>query len=375
MKKTVFAILLILTVVFTFSTCSAPVPEAEKVEQVKLGVIETTGYKNKSYFHFFDENLNYLYKETNKYAALSEPFDSPIFEDGNLYTSCKGKYKKFFGDTEDFVLKYNLETGNYTALANNKNLIGHTAVSDGRVYTCFANTITGNPKTGQGQVAAGFNAMLSCVTFLDDELYVVASGSSGNQTLPTSASQPQRQVNSGSDSGNESIQLMKMSPDTLEVLERYDITQYGLPCKLFRYNDKIYISNQYTDDTTGTPSTMLTVFDYETKTFSQIDTGEASPNNLFVMNDLLFISHFSPVTNIGNKISVYNLKTNEIKTYEMGDIVKQIATDGTYIYMLGESTVYKYEYTEDGFSKLTSRGIEVDESQTYFYISSFFVCD
>lgn len=52
----------------------------------KLGVIETTGYRNQSFIHFFDENLVFQKKEMNNYSSMSEPFDCPIYENGFLFS-------------------------------------------------------------------------------------------------------------------------------------------------------------------------------------------------------------------------------------------------------------------------------------------------
>ena len=46
------------------------------------------------------------------------------------------------------------------------------------------------------------------------------------------------------------------------------------------------------------------MFDKSTKSFTQIDTSEYSPNNMLVMKGLLFTSHYDRVQDSGNKISV-----------------------------------------------------------------------
>ena len=74
--KFIISILLSITIVLTFAGCgNKDIPNNKSVQKAEIGIIETTGYKNKSYIHFYDSNLNFLYKEENNYASLSDSWD------------------------------------------------------------------------------------------------------------------------------------------------------------------------------------------------------------------------------------------------------------------------------------------------------------
>lgn len=81
MKKLLLSIIFVLLVLTTFSSCKSD-SQTEDANNVAIGIIETTGYKSKSYIHFFDKDLKFLYKKVFNYASLSEPFDRPITKNG-----------------------------------------------------------------------------------------------------------------------------------------------------------------------------------------------------------------------------------------------------------------------------------------------------
>lgn len=83
MKKLLLSIIFVLLVLTTFSSCKSD-SQTEDANNVAIGIIETTGYKSKSYIHFFDKDLKFLYKKVFNYASLSEPFDRPICENGDV---------------------------------------------------------------------------------------------------------------------------------------------------------------------------------------------------------------------------------------------------------------------------------------------------
>lgn len=355
MKK-FFSCLILLIILINLSAC---IPSTKKHiasdTKIKLGIIETTGYKNQSYIHFFDENLNFLYREENQYASLSEPFDYPIFKNGDLFTIPKGEFEK---RKETCILKYDIQADTYKEFDVGLRSMNRLAVSENYVFG--VNTINGISTIARCSINSSSPNLYSKtftgiyiqeIVVLEDELYAILS------------------------SDEQELYLAKFSKDSLEVLEKYDISQYGSPCNLVEFEGKIYISNQYRDALTAELSSLITIFDKNTKTFSQIDLQENSPNNLLVMQDALFVSHFDRVQAQGNKVSIINLRTNGCETHTLNHPVKQIATDGNYLYVLGDKIIYKYVYKNEGLIEVNHKEMTKNSSQTFFYVTSFFLCN
>lgn len=350
MRKLI-SVILVLLVLVTFSACDSN-SQPEDAVNVKLGVIETTGYKNKSYLHFFDEDLNFLYKEEVDYASLSEPFDNPICEDGEVYIIPKGEFEK---REETYILKYNIESNEYKLYDTQINSMNRLAVS--KEFLFGVNCINGNSNLVRcskedltNVTTKEFKHVYIAEMFvLNEKLYVIIHDEEAK------------------------IIFAELSIETLEVVEQYDITSYGSPCDLIEYENKIYFSNQYEDETLGIPSSCLTVFDIEKKTFDQIKLTQCSTNNLIIENGLLFVSHFDRVQNQGNKVSVVNLDTGNINTYELNHQVKQISAMNEYFYILGDNCMYKYNYDGHQFIQIKNMDIPVNKSKTFYYISSFFI--
>ena len=93
-----------------------------------------------------------------------------------------------------------------------------------------------------------------------------------------------------------------------------------------------------------------------------------------VINDeQLFISHYDRVQNQGNKISVVDLKSNVVETYDFEHPVKQISIADEFFYVLGDNSIYKYSYEDSQFKQIKKMDISVDNSDTFYYITSFFI--
>lgn len=350
MRKLI-SVILVLLVLIAFSACDSN-PQHEDAVNVKLGVIETTGYKNKSYLHFFDEDLNFLYKEEVNYASLSEPFDNPICENGEVYIIPKGKFEK---RKETFVLKYNIKSDEYKLYNAQINSMNRLAVSSEFLFG--VNCINGNSNLVRcskedltNVTTKEFKHVYIAEMFvLNEKLYVIIHNEESK------------------------IIFAELSIETLEIVEQYDITSYGSPCDLIEYKNKIYFSNQYQDETLGTLSSNLTVFDIGKKSFEQIQLSEYSPNNLIIKDKRLFVSHYDRVQNQGNKISVVHLDTGTINTYELAHPIKQISATDEYFYILGDDCIYKYSYDGYQFTQMKNINISVDKSGTFYYIASFFI--
>lgn len=352
--KRFLSCLTIIALVLILGSCSyvKDIESSRDTNNIKIGVIETTGYENKSYIHFFDEDLNPLFTEENDFSSISEPFDFPVYQDGKMYAIPKGEFES---RNEHCILCYDITSDSYQEYDTGLQAMNSLAVS--KNYLFGVNT--------QNDISTIVRCNISnseCFSKKFPEVYIPKIVVINNFLYAVLYE-------------GEKIFLAEISQETLNIVNQYDITQYGDPCNLLEFQNKIYISNQYIDTLSGIPSTYITVFNQADHTFNQINTKEESPDNLISLNNLLFVSHYDRVQATGNIISVINIQTRKCVSYDFKHMVKQIATDGEYVYVLGDYCLYKYEFKNGNFLEIARHKISGDKSNTFFYVTSFFLCN
>ncbi|HPZ01039.1 MAG TPA: hypothetical protein PLS28_06185, partial [Clostridiales bacterium] len=295
-----------------------------------MGVIETTGYKKKSYIHFFDEDLQFLYKKEFRLASLSEYWDTPQCREGAVYAIPKGLFGK---REETCILKYNVKEDRHEKLDLGLWNMNSFAFSKTHVFGVntvnFASTIArrslGNKK--EEVFSKSFPGLyIYDLEVLDGNLYALFTE-------------------------DEKSYFGKVSMETLEFLEKYDVTPYGAPHSMIFAGDKIYLTNQYANFD-GKPSTVLTVFYPETKTVYTVDLKTKYPDHLVAVEDLLFVSHNRCVSCKGNQVTVLNLSDETFQTLSVPHLTMQIAWADSFLYILSELEVYKYEYKDDRLTRV-----------------------
>lgn len=111
MKTKLYGVLLFSLIIVPFAGCKGnDVLNNDIRQKATVGVIETTGYKNKSYIHFYDSDLNFLYKEENDYASLSESWADPICKNRILFSIPK---ETFENQDEKCIVGYNIDADEY----------------------------------------------------------------------------------------------------------------------------------------------------------------------------------------------------------------------------------------------------------------------
>lgn len=344
--KRFLSCLTIIVLVLTLGSCSCvkDIESHQDINNIKIGVIETTGYENKSYIHFFDEDLNFQFTEENNYSSISEPFDFPIYMDGKMYAIPKGEFEL---RNENCILCYDIKSDSYQEYDTGLQSMNSLAISKDYLFGVNTqnniSTIVRCNISNSERFSKNFpEVYIPKIVVINNFLYAILK------------------------SGSEKVFLAEISQETLDIVNKYDITQYGDPSNLLEFESKIYISNQYIDTLSGIPSTYVTVFNQTDHTFSQINTKKESPDNLIALNNLIFVSHYDRVQASGNIISVINTQTQKCASYDFNHMVKQIATDGKYVYVLGDYCLYKYEYKNGKFSEIAHHKINGDKSNTFF---------
>lgn len=75
MKK-IFKLSLALLLLLTTVSCSNKA--VENTEEIRIGIVETTGDKYKSSIHWYDKDLEVVDVQELKYAGLGSGFNTPV---------------------------------------------------------------------------------------------------------------------------------------------------------------------------------------------------------------------------------------------------------------------------------------------------------
>lgn len=357
-SKFFISALLIVISVLTISGCQRIDTQNNQIRQkAEIGIIETTGYKNKSYIHFFDGDLNFLYKEENNYASLSEYWDYAICHNHILYSISRGIFGK---QDVKCIVEYNIQTDKYEEYDMNLYSMNELAVSNKYVFGVNTiNWVSSISKKAIGQydetpfIKEFPNEYIFEITVLNENLYCFSLSFK-----------------------DDSVHFKHLSIDTLTVLEDFDISEYGDPAQMVQVGTKIYFTNQDTDMNSGNPSKMITVFDTKKKNFSQIELSEGRLNDIIRYNDLLIISHYDRVQSTGNKITIYSLSDKRIeKVIELNHDAVQCVIRDDYLYVLGHDSVSKFLIENNDLKEIGNTKIDKKNGKTHFYLTSIFSCD
>ncbi len=355
-KFFIFVLLFITSVLAFTGYESKNIPHNKNMQKPEIGIIETTGYKNKSYIHFYDSDLNFLFRKENNYASMSESWDDPICRDYILFSIPRGK---FGTQNEQCIVEYNITADKYKEYDMDLYSMNELAVSENYVFGVntldFSSTISRKTigRSDEKPLMKEYpDEYIFEMIVMDEDLYCFSLFIKENTT-----------------------HFKRISINDLSVMEDYDITEFGSPADMLKAGSDIYFTNQYTNEE-SIPSNKITVFNSEKKSFSQIKLSENFPNDILKHNNLLIISHYDRVQVTGNKITLYNL--SEHKTEKVIDLkheAVQCILKDNFLYVLGLNSVSKYLITDNDLKEISTAKVDMQTGKTYFYLSSVFSCN
>ena len=132
-----------------------------------------------------------------------------------------------------------------------------------------------------------------------------------------------------------------LDPITLEELKRIDISEFG--CDVYSVTgvgDTLYFAPMVTSQDTF--NQIVCAYDISTEEISTIKFSD-DVFHLLIMDDKLYVTHGNLVTGEGTTLSVYEISTGKIDTYDLGVWIGQIAINDDYLYLMGTGRIAKYD--------------------------------
>lgn len=317
MKK-LFALLLGLYCIVGLTACGQ---SDELPEDYAIGIIRTIGNKNSSDILYFNEDLEQTGNTHYKYATMGELFYPPVVHDGAVYIVPQGQANR---KDEKTVLQLNLETLEQQLFPLDQIAIYGVSVNSSAIYA--ANNINNKSYVSRidrldksvKNIEYG-NAYVSTAYVFNDVLYAFSS-TWNNDALKST--------------------LHCIDPATMTEQKQIDISALGCGIRsVVGVDDILYfaISTDPQDNFNNV------VGAYNTAT-NEITTIKFPQDVFHLLNvgDKLYVTHGNLVTGAGTSLSVYDITSGDISTYDLGICPGQIAVHGEALYVMGQNQLAKY---------------------------------
>lgn len=318
MKK-ILALLLSLCYVVCLTACNQ---NDEIPEDYAIGIIRTIGSKNSSDILYFNENLEQTGSTHYKYATMGELFYPPVVHDGAVYIVPQGQANK---KDEKTILQLNLETLEQQEFPLDQIAIYGVSVNSSAIYA--TNNINNQSYVSRidrlvkSVTAITYdNAYVSTTCIFNDVLYAFSSTWENDTSRST---------------------LHCIDPVTMTEVKQIDISALGCGIRsVVGVDDILY----FAISTDPQDNFNHVVGAYDTAT-GEITTIEFSQDVFHLLNvgDKLYVTHGNLVTGAGTSLSVYDIASGDIATYDLGICPGQIAVHGEALYVMGQNQLAKYD--------------------------------
>lgn len=346
MKK-ILSLLLALCCVVSLTACNQGSNTDNKIpEDYSIGVIRTIGNKNSSDILYFNDALEQTGSTHYKYATMGELFYPPVVYDGSVYIVPQGQANK---KDEKTILQLNLGTLEQQEYPLDQIAIYGLSVNYSAIYA--ANNINGksyvNRIDRQDKTVKTIeydNAYVSATCIFNDVLYTFSSLWENDALQST---------------------LHCIDPATMTEINQIDISDLGCNIRSVVGVDNILYFAISTDPQDNFNNVMGA---YDTAT-GEITTVEFPQDIFHLLNvgDKLYVTHGNLVTGIGTSLSVYDIVSGNIATYDLGICPGQIAVCGDALYVMGQKQIAKYDLLT--MEKQAEIEIPLEDS---YYLSGIF---
>lgn len=318
MKK-LLALFLSLCCVVSLAACSQ---SDELPEDYAIGVIRTIGNKDSSDILYFNEDLGQTGSTHYKYATMGELFYPPVVHDGAVYIVPQGQANR---KDEKTILQLNLETLEQQQFPLDQIAIYGVNVNSSAIYA--ANNINNKSYVSRidrldksVKTIEYENVYVSTAYIFNDMLYAFSS-TWDNDALQST--------------------LHCIDPATMTEVTQIDISALGCGIRsVVGVDDILY----FAISTDPQDNFNHVVGAYDTAT-GEITTIEFSQDvfHLLNMGGKLYVTHGNLVTGAGTSLSVYDIASGDIATYDLGLCPGQIAVHGEALYVMGQNQLAKYD--------------------------------
>lgn len=159
--------------------------------------------------------------------------------------------------------------------------------------------------------------------------------------------------------GNKASYLNILDRHDLSIIDKFDITRFGLyQNDMFYYDGKIYFTNYNTNNNSN--SGKIGIYDVFTKTFDYLNTSSNNLDKIFVDENKIYVTIRGDNNNINkDSVIVINKLTKDSKKFELDYSIKVFDISNDKIYILSDR--YLDIYNVEDFSLYKKIKIDLEE--------------
>lgn len=343
-----FAAIVTFLLLLTVAGC-VPQQEGVDIENSAIGIMETRGTEKTSRVIFYDQDLNETGSLDLPYATFGGIFYNPLVLQGYLYAIPQGEYDRKNGNMAVRIDLSTLAVDEYRIEQPAMNAI---AANGEYIWTC--NTINRESFINRCRVEDGSVTSVSVpeefimnILWKGDMLY--AFGKSMDAA---------------------DVSVFCYDTD-LNLIEKIGIADENL--SVYRtaiYENLVYFCGMGADESAGYEG-KVGILDTLNSTISFLDLDGKYPSSIAFYHDRLLVSHYDPFkeSETDSPFSIIDLKTGDIKHFELDHPVEQIVVKGNDLFVLGGTKIYRYQL--ENMQLINSVEIE-PMSGDFSYISGMF---
>ncbi|MDO5734805.1 MAG: hypothetical protein Q4P08_06740 [Eubacteriales bacterium] len=335
-------LLVTLLVILASLLVSCAFPQATKLSEkdlqsISFGLIETSSNKNKSYIHWYNDELEVITSDKLRYSSLGSSFERPICFEDECYMIPRGITGR---SDSKLVISVNQVDRSIEEYPIDNLALNHVAVDEKNIYT--VNTLNGTSHiSALDRKSKAFREIL-----LEAEYAYSLAAANGEVycfSIDEKGSEPE-------------AYLYIYSPE-LEQKEKINISEYGVMQYKFAYDgDYIYTASLHSLD--NRPLKSLLKISTKTHEIETIDLADEGINEIFSYGNKLLVTHNDPVTGQGSKVSLVDKKTHEIQSFDLGVDLQISAIKDKTLLVVSEDKVLAFAIDKD-FEKIAERQVDV----------------
>lgn len=312
----------------------------------EVGVIETSTANKESYLKVYDVNGKKVGEEVISCNDINSGFLSPVKYKDKAYSNSIGGYSNRSNKVVEFDIgnnkfeTYEIEYGIFSVESSDDFIFTTSSPPEGSIITKYNKV----KKVIEGKV--NIEGLAHHINLLNGSLYAF----------------------SDSDKRDGSTIITVINPNTLEV-EKTIKNKAGLSIfDSFYLDGFIYFTYKMNSEDTA-PSKLISKLDINKDIITNIELDGVNPNQIKQYNNSLLINHYNLQNDEGNKLTIFDLKTNEKKLISFEHNLRQIEVKDNYLYCFDGDAIYVY--TIDDF-KLANK-IDINGTRANYRNQGFFL--
>lgn len=349
MIKIIKKSILFIVPIFMFTGCSGASRKQSKeinFNKASIAVIESSTFNRLSYLKLYDLKGKLIEEDNVDCTDVNSGFLSPVTYSDKVYTNSIGGYS----DRSKKVVKFDLKNNNYETFDIDYGIF--TLAINGKYIFTSSSPLRGsiikkyNIDGKRVEKTLNVPGLIQHLTF--------------NKNLLCAFSD--------SDDKDGTIIITLINPDTLKIENSIKIKSDQSVFDSVNVGNYIYFTHSNSSDGKS-PSRIMSRLNVKDGTVSDIVLQEGYPDHIKKYNNKLLITHYNPVLNTGDKLTEFNLATNEQKIISLDHNVSQIEIKDKKLIATDNINIYIYDI--NSFKLLYK--FKVMDNRKDYRINGFFI--